>query len=122
MRVRTTSGTNTIQYFVWFRSSSVAKITHFLTFPQNRVNFKLCNTTPPKPYNILNHVLFPDEVLSLTGVYVPVKLTFVKSLIGEATKFMTNTIIRASLYKRTDPVSVAVPSVVPPSDGDSDPP
>ncbi len=35
-----------------------------------------CNTTPPKPYKILNHVIFPDEVLSLTCVYVLVRPTF----------------------------------------------
>ena len=40
---------------------------------QNRVIFKLCNTTPPKPYNILNNVLFPDVVLSLTCIYVLVR-------------------------------------------------
>ncbi len=32
-----------------------------------------CNTTPPKPYKILKHVLFPDVVLSLTCIYILVR-------------------------------------------------
>ncbi len=35
-----------------------------------------CNTTPPKPYKMLKHVLFPDEVLSLTCIYILVRPTF----------------------------------------------
>ncbi len=42
-------------------------------------------------------LLFSDEVLPLTGVYVLVRPTFVKHLIGEATKFMAGTVIRAPL-------------------------
>ncbi len=40
-----------------------------------------CNTTPPKPYKILKHVLFPDVVLSLTCIYVLVKPTFGSSFL-----------------------------------------
>ncbi len=43
-------------------------------------------------------MLFPDEVLALTCVYVLVRPTFMNYLIREATKFLAGMEIRASLY------------------------
>ncbi len=73
------------------------KLLNLKNFPSKSSVFKLCNTTFPKPCKILKHVLFPDEVLSLNCIYVLVTPSFFRNQIGEATKSMASTVLRASL-------------------------
>ncbi len=62
-----------------------------------------CNTTPPKPYKILNHVSFPDVVLSLTCIYVLLWQSYKKYVYPKSNpEVSTETLFWASLYNKVN--------------------